>query len=207
MLNKTICCLSDLIYFICSTRHLNTYKKCSGRKIFWTKYFKFTAAFSDSHHHQLQNLFSSCFCLWKEGGETHETSRVWNAWYQSQSGLSDVKLYTLYLLYTSHKCPCFFLLHIFYNWDWRSKSNWIKLTAAGFIRGKDWTKSNYLIYVHFIFFGGKVLVLLSSLFCKVKAKIFWQNYEFYFLKWLCRLVSNIVQCFSLYSLVKILCKW
>ena len=113
MLNKTICCLSDLIYFICSTRHLNTYKKCSGRKIFWTKYFKFTAAFSDSHHHSSRIYSVRVFVCGAEGGETHETSRVWNAWYQSQSGLSDVKLYTLYLLYTSHKCPCSFFFFTF----------------------------------------------------------------------------------------------
>ena len=153
MLNKTICCLSDLIYFICSTRHLNTYKKCSGRKIFWTKYFKFTAAFSDSHHHSSRIYSVRVFVCGRREAKLTKPR---------ESGMLDINpnqayqmwnfiLYIFSIQVTSVRV--FFLLHIFYNWDWRSKSNWIKLTAAGFIRGKDWTKSNYLIYLHFI---GKV---------------------------------------------------
>ena len=102
---------SNLFYLLYPPpQHL---QKMLRTKNILNKIFQIHSCFFRFPPPQLQNLFSSCFCLWKEGGETHETSRVWNAWYQSQSGLSDVKLYTLYLLYTSHKCPCSFFFFTF----------------------------------------------------------------------------------------------
>ena len=94
MLNKTICCLSVLIYFICSTRHHKTYKKCSRRKIFWTKYFKFTAAFSDSHHHSSRIYSVRVFILFEETKLTKpRVSEMLDINLSIQS-LSDVKIYT-----------------------------------------------------------------------------------------------------------------
>ena len=119
MLNKTICCLSVLIYFICSARHINTYKKCSRRKLFWTKYFKFTAAFSDSHHRHSTRIYSVRVFIC--GGETHATSWVWNAWYQSQQSYQMWKLDSIQV--TS---VCFFSSHFLIEIEDQSLigSNW-----------------------------------------------------------------------------------
>ena len=158
MLNKTICCLSVLIYFICSARHINTYKKCSRRKLFWTKYFKFTAAFSDSHHRHSTRIYSVRVFIC--GAKL--TQPLW-------SGMLDINPSSLircenWPLYKSQVSVGFFSSHFLIEIKYQS---WIKLTARGVIEGKDQTKTktSYLSlsvppFLHFYHISNLTIITL-----------------------------------------------